>query len=198
MPAPARPDHENDGRVRRGLDNRRRIVAAVIELVREGIIAPTAEQVAARADVGLRTVFRHFDDMESLYREIAAAIEATILPIVERPFRSKEWRGRLGEIVDRRAELYEAIRPFKTATDVLRHQSAVLSAKQDEFARRQHRALVAALPAPLRARGDVVAALDLALSPEAWLRLRREQGLSPARAKRAILTIVEALTGGTT
>ena len=64
-----------DGRRRRGLDNRAKIVAALMEIVRSGEVAPGAEQVAARADVGLRTVFRHFQDMDSLYSEVSALME---------------------------------------------------------------------------------------------------------------------------
>ncbi len=61
-----------DGRRRRGLDNRGRIIAAMLEIIRRGETA-SAEQVAAQADVGLRTVFRHFQDMDSLYRESKAS-----------------------------------------------------------------------------------------------------------------------------
>ena len=38
-----------DGRRARGAENRRRIVAAMLELIGEGEISPGAEQVAARA-----------------------------------------------------------------------------------------------------------------------------------------------------
>jgi AcrR family transcriptional regulator len=51
--------------VQRGARNRAAIVAALLELVGEGELEPTAEQVAERACVGTRTVFRHFADMES-------------------------------------------------------------------------------------------------------------------------------------
>jgi hypothetical protein len=36
--------------------------------------------VAGRADVGLRTVFRHFQDMDSLYREIGAVVGRACAP----------------------------------------------------------------------------------------------------------------------
>jgi len=64
-----------DGRALRGARNRERIVEALLELVREGELLPTAEQVSQRAGVGTRTVFRHFDDMESLNSEVQAAIK---------------------------------------------------------------------------------------------------------------------------
>ena len=70
----APPPKQRDGRRSRTIETRKRIVHAVTELVREGKVAPTAEEVSARADVGLRTVFRHFDDMDSLYREIDEAL----------------------------------------------------------------------------------------------------------------------------
>ena len=74
-----------DGRKVRRRNNRRRIVAAMLELVRDGAISPGAEEVAERAGVGLRTVFRHFDDMESLYREMAEAMRHELQPLVAAP-----------------------------------------------------------------------------------------------------------------
>jgi len=69
---------ETDGRRRRSADSRARIVAAMLELTRESALVPGAEQVALRAGVGLRTVFRHFQDMDSLYSEIAGPFEAAL------------------------------------------------------------------------------------------------------------------------
>ena len=67
---------KSDGRINRSVVTRKKIVTALTALVYEGHLTPTAEQVAQRAEVGLRTVFRHFDDMDSLYREISLDLEA--------------------------------------------------------------------------------------------------------------------------
>ncbi|MBU6156953.1 MAG: TetR/AcrR family transcriptional regulator, partial [Alphaproteobacteria bacterium] len=75
-----------DGRRKRGDQSRRKIVDAMIALVREGEMSPSAAQVAERASVGLRTVFRHFDEMEILYREIAEVTRARILPALQKPY----------------------------------------------------------------------------------------------------------------
>ncbi|MEO8374286.1 MAG: hypothetical protein ABI471_03615, partial [Sphingomonas bacterium] len=53
-----------DGRRRRSETSRDKIVEAMLAIVAEGQITPSAEQVALRAEVGLRSVFRHFKDME--------------------------------------------------------------------------------------------------------------------------------------
>jgi AcrR family transcriptional regulator len=59
-----------DGRRLRSADSRRRILGAMLALILEGKPDPGAEAVAARAGVGLRTVFRLFSDMESICAEM--------------------------------------------------------------------------------------------------------------------------------
>src|SRR3546814_14687096 len=74
-----------DGRRERSRSSRRRIVAAMLELIEGGDPMPSAARVAEEAGVGLRTAFRHFDDMGSLYRELSATIADTVIPIVTAP-----------------------------------------------------------------------------------------------------------------
>ena len=62
----------NDGRVNRSKTTLNKIVAATISLLRKnnnGQI-PTAQEIAVKSGVGIRTVFRHIDDMEGLIEEI--------------------------------------------------------------------------------------------------------------------------------
>ena len=56
-----------DGRVRRSERSKAAIVHALFELIGEGVTAPTADEVAERASIGIRTVFRQFKDMDTLY-----------------------------------------------------------------------------------------------------------------------------------
>lgn len=184
-----------DGRIRRGAENRRRIRDAFIALIREGVQSPTAELVAEKAGVGLRSVFRHFDDMEGLYREIAQAIEAEIAPIWTTPFKSRNWQARLAEMIDRRAELFERITPFRIASVAHRASSSFLDERQTRFAAEQRTMLEAALPAQMRRDAARLEALDLLFSVDSWLRLRREQKLDVDAAKAAIVRAVSALVG---
>ena len=66
----------SDGRVRRSQRSGQAIVEALMALIGDGIIEPTAQQVAGRANVGIRTVFRRFSDMESLFAELDARLQA--------------------------------------------------------------------------------------------------------------------------
>jgi len=192
-PPTALPDEETDGRRRRGQDNRARIVAAMLDLIRAGDVSPSAEQVAARADVGLRTVFRHFKDMDSLYREMSEVIESELRTIIVRPFLAADWRERMVELVHRRAAAFEKIAPFKRASDAYRHRSRFLSQDNSRLVAALREIIErTALPALADDRPRLEA-LDLLLSFESWSRLRLEQELSPQQATQVLEVAVNRL-----
>ena len=102
----------------------------MLELVREGRIAPTAEEVANRANVGLRTVFRRFKDMESLYAEMSVEINEKVASIIDEPTGRTDWRENLLQMVDRRVRVYEVIMPYRVAAEALKFQSTVLLSRR--------------------------------------------------------------------
>jgi AcrR family transcriptional regulator len=191
--AAAAPEPHADGRRRRAADSRARIVQAMLEMVHAGDISPAAEEVAARAEVGLRTVFRHFRDRESLYREMAAVIEAELQSILDEPLRGRDWRARVREMLARRAAVYETIAPFKRAADVHRHGSAFLAASHARLVSSSREILRRELPAEVARDRNGFEAIDLLLSYEAWSRVRREQGLGPRRAAEVLGLALEKL-----
>ena len=58
-----------DGRAQRTVRSRLAIIEAVFALYEQGNLVPTAQQVADQSGLGIRTVFRHFSEMEKLYVE---------------------------------------------------------------------------------------------------------------------------------
>lgn len=165
----------------------------MLELVREGGVSPSAELVAARADVGLRTVFRHFNDLDSLYREMSAVIEAELMALVQTPFKGETWRDRVLELVERRGWAYERIAPFKRASEVHRHQSPALAIDHARMVQISREILRAQLPAEWAKDRVRFEAMDLLLSFEAWSRLRRDQELSPKRATEVLQSTLTSL-----
>ena len=193
-PSPARDDPEqSDGRRLRSQDSRARIVAAMLALVREGATSPGAESVAERAGVGLRTVFRHFKDMDSLYREMSRAIEAELLTVVRRPLRGETWQARVIDLIDRRCTAFEAIAPFKRASDAHRHRSGFLAEDQRFLARTLRAILIGEVPEAVANDPLRFEALDLLMSFEAWNRLRADQGLDGATTRGVLEATVGAL-----
>ena len=182
-----------DGRVQRGVRSRAAIVEALVELVREGELAPTAEQVAERAGVGARTVFRHFDDMESLHVEMAARVEAEFRPLLDAEPPQGGVQERARELVKRRAELFERMTPFQRSANLHRWGRSFLEQDHAKFVRVQRNDLMRVLPELKSAPAPVVEALDLITSFAAWDRLRGDQGLSRERAEAAVQRAVLAL-----
>jgi AcrR family transcriptional regulator len=182
-----------DGRRRRGEDNRAKIVAAMLEIIHAGDLAPSAEQVAARADVGLRTVFRHFQDMESLFREMSVVIMSELHAVAEAPFRSADWRERVVELVERRGWAFEKVGPFLRATSLMQRRAKYTDVDHVRLVKALREILTAQLPPAVAREPLKVEALDLLLSFEAWSRLRREQGLTPKRARETLEAAVRKL-----
>jgi AcrR family transcriptional regulator len=183
-----------DGRSARGLENRRRIVAAMLALVGAGNPSPGAEEVATEAKFGLRTVFRHFDDMDSLFREMNATKRAELHPLVEAALEGKTWRERLESLIERRADVFEQMLPYKSAADARRHGSFFLQEEHGRLVKQQRQSLAAVLPPSMARETTLVEALDLVLSFESWRRLRLDQRLSIPQARRTMSLIARALT----
>ncbi len=58
---------QSDGRSDRGVRTHEKIVLALFELIHQGNLQPRGEEIAERAGVAVRTLFRHFDDMDGLF-----------------------------------------------------------------------------------------------------------------------------------
>ena len=182
-----------DGRRERSAASRRQILAAMIDLVESGQPSPTAETVAARAGVSLRTVFRHFEEMEKLHLELAAVVFERVRPILDRPIEQREWPDSLTDAIARRAEFFEMMAPFKTAIDVHRHRSRAIAAQHRRITVMSRDLLAASVPSQLLADREKFELLSLLLSLEAWQRLREQQGLTVEESRQAVLRAARAL-----
>ncbi len=183
-----------DGRVRRGAQNRGRILDALYALVGEGELQPTAEQVARRAGVGERTVFRHFEDMETLHAELNDRLRREIRPLLERPSSEGSCDLRVRELVARRARLFESIAPFHRSAALQRPHSGFLQRAHAETCRELREDLARTFAPELAGDdGQLLDALDLVASMEAWDRLRGEQRLGRDRAARVVESTLFAL-----
>ena len=180
------PSPAQDGRHRRAEQSRQRIVEAMLKLVGRGDMNPSPAEVAAEAGVGLRTVFRHFEEVDTLYREMAAHIDAEIMPLARAPLVAPDWRDNLMEMVKRRAVIFERIMPYRVAGAVRRFHSPYLMADFIRAARLEDEALKSVLPRDVLRDAKLVAALAVAMSFESWRRLRQDQGLSAKQAAAAI------------
>jgi len=121
-------------------------------------------------------------------------VQAEIRPMLAEPIRAASRAERVRNLVERRARVYQHLRPFRRGADVQRIRSGFVRRRRSEFNRLLRAELLETLAPDLRGKpGEVVEALDLALSFEAWERLTAEQGLEAGRARDVIEQIVLAL-----
>jgi AcrR family transcriptional regulator len=195
------PTHPSaDGRRQRGERNREAVIDAILDLITEGNERPTTTEIAERSGVSVRSVFRHFDDVESLY---AAAVDRHIermLPLWHLDMAPGSLDVRLGRLVDHRATLYEAMGTVRRVAERLRRTSPTI----DRRLRYGHRVLVEQLEtlfAPELAaltsddRRTLLDALDIGTSWYAWVTLREVDGHSSSQASAVLGRIASALLG---
>ena len=107
-----------DGRTARALRTRQAIVDATLALVEEGDIRPTAPRIAERAGVSVRSIFQHFDDLESLFYDLAERTMERVSALRSHIDPSAPLPDRLRKYLDQRCAINEAVTPINRAAVV--------------------------------------------------------------------------------
>jgi len=102
-----------DGRVARSERTREAIAEALLALLEEGVKRPRALEIAKRADVAVRTVFQHFDDMESLYAEILRRQSERIAPFLAPLDPHRSTADKVRTLVEMRDNMYALAAPLR-------------------------------------------------------------------------------------
>jgi AcrR family transcriptional regulator len=184
-----------DGRTQRSERSREAIVQALFTLVGEGEMQPTAQQVAGRAGVGIRTVFRHFSDMDTLYEEMNAHLRRSLQPLLVEVPPEGQLLSRASALARRRADLFERIAPYKRAGALQSWRSNFLQKEQANMMRELRADLLRWLPEAKGASEELKDALECATSFESWNQLRGERKLSRKRSAAALERMIVVLAG---
>ena len=175
-----------DGRRQRGERTRQAIIEAALSLQEEGVLVPTAQQISDRAGVLIRSFFRHFDDMETLFK----AADDQQRDSYEALFIGGDRQGSLSErvhgAVERRSAAFEQLKNLVLGTKAQLWRYEML---RTSYARNQkglRTALEAWLP-ELNGLPEVECeSVHAIASFEMWNRLRSEQGL-PEKASISVI-----------
>ena len=189
---------ELDGRRLRKARNQDAVVEAILELLREGHLRPSAREIADRAGVSLRSVFRHFEDLDALFsaavrrqmRRVASSFEFAVPdgPLDDRIRALVRYRVSLFEEIApvRRAAMLEA--PFRKSVQkaldlshgTLRHQ--LVTAFDSEMVSRS-----------AKDRRVLLEALDVVCGWSTWDTLRTAQSLTATEAESVLEQILFSL-----
>ena len=184
-----------DGRTARGARTREAIIDALYDLLREGHGDTGARAIAERAGVSTRSVFQHFEDLETVYAEVAARQADAINPHLAPIDPLVPIAERVDRLVAARDEMYSIIAPVRRAVNV--HRTARTSPLVRNNLNRLHRAMREQVAAsfPREVSGDerLLAQIDVCLSFESWDQFTSQHGLTRAAARGHLAGLVISL-----
>jgi AcrR family transcriptional regulator len=169
-----------DGRRARSERSKQAIIDASLALMEEGNLIPTAQQISDRAGVGIRSFFRHFEDMDTLF----ATIDEQIRDNAEALFLGGDRDGSLEERI-----LHAANMILSTAAQLWR--SKTLQKNYARYQRGLRKDLDDWLPELKQLNRSEREAVDAIASFEMWHRLRYHQGLG----KQSAIDVVVGMLG---
>lgn len=179
-----------DGRRKRSARSRAAIITATLTLLDNGNLTPTARQIAEEAGVGLRSFFRHFEDMDSLLEAVDAQIRQHYESMFLLPMPDGDLETRLFDYINVLSNAFERLKRPMLSTQFQMWQSKAL---QKNWARNQRRLRnhlekwvpeLHALPQAQREAVHAVTSFDM------WHRLRHHQSLSINDAREAMLALM--------
>ena len=125
-------DPQVDGRSLRRERNREAVIESFLALVREGNFDPGGAEIAERAGVSHRSVFRYFDDLADLMRTAIGRELQRDLPLgVIDNVGEGTFSDRLERLVDARLAMFDKVHGIATVT---RLRSATIPSLNVEFA----------------------------------------------------------------
>jgi len=189
-----------DGRQARSMRTRAAVAEAMLDCLEEGVLRPSAKQVAERAGVSTRAVFRHFDHMEGLFEAAAELQIERVMARLPAVVEEGPLDERIDSLVAHAAQLNEVIAPVRRAallsepfSEVIRERHAWMRASVRKQVRTSFAAELAGLSDA--ERSERIVGLAALLSFGHWEELRRHGRLSRPAASRVMHAAVAGLVG---
>ena len=182
-----------DGRRARSERSKQAIIDATLALMEEGNLIPTAQQISDRAGVGIRSFFRHFEDMETLFATIDDQIRDTTEALFLGGDRDGTLQERILHAVERRAEGYEVETNTILSTSAQLWRSEILRKNYARYQRGLRKDLDDWLPELKKLTRSQREAVDAIASFEMWHRMRYHQMLGKAAAIDVLVGLLNSL-----
>lgn len=182
-----------DGRRQRSARSRAAIITASLTLLDNGNLSPTAKQIAEEAGVGLRSFFRHFEDMDALLDAVDRQTRAHYEKLFPLSKSDGPLEERLSEFISVLSNAFERLkRPMQFAQFQMWQSKALQRnwSRNQQLVRDNFEAWVPELGRLSHVKREAAFA---AVSFDMWQRLRVTQNLSINDAHDAILTILRGL-----
>ncbi len=185
-----------DGRRLRSERSRLAIIEAALSLQDEGALVPTAQQISDRAGVGIRSFFRHFEDMETLFEAADDFIRDSYEALFLGGDRDGTLEERIDHAVERHADAYESLSNIVLGTHAQLWRYETLRKNYARNQRGLRKDLEHWLPELKALSRDTRESIEAIASFEIWHRLRCHQGLSKKNSIRIIKGLLKNLIDG--
>ncbi|QYG95131.1 TetR/AcrR family transcriptional regulator [Iamia sp. SCSIO 61187] len=183
---------DGDGRTARRARNREAVVTALLDLYRDGVLMPSADQIAARAGVSARSIFRYFADVDDLASEAVARQQEHLAPLLVLDLDpDAPLDDRIAAFVSARVRVLSGMGEVGRVARIRSVQQPVV-ARGLAHIRRALRDQVSVVLGPGLAdrpdaeRAALLAAADVLCSWEAHDLMRHDQGLGPDATEAAM------------
>lgn len=174
-----------DGRILRSQKSQSVILNALIKLINTGNYYPTAEEVAKESGIAIRTVFRQFDDMESLLMKVDELINHKLINDEKEIKLNTPLIARLELIIEERLYYYNKYENIMIATITQLPKYKILQKKYPEYQRLLRKRTENTIPEILTLKSNNQELLDATLSFGFYQRLKF-QGLDKSNIYKLI------------
>ena len=174
-----------DGRILRSQKSQSVILNALIKLINAGNYYPTAEEVAKESGIAIRTVFRQFDDMESLLMKVDELINHKLINDEKEIKLNSPLIARIELIIKERLHYYNKYENIMIATITQLPKYKILQKKYPEYQRLLRKRTENIIPEILTLKSNNQELLDATLSFGFYQRLKF-QGLDKSNIYKLI------------
>jgi len=183
-----------DGRVMRSERSRLALIDAAYQIMEASAVVPTAQTIADAAGVTIRTLFRHFPEMDLLYRELHLRVQQNYAKEYDKGDRTGSLEARVESAVETFTNAYSKQRNVFLVTKSMLPTSVFLQKNYSLVQKRFSDRLLEWIPELAKLPTERHEGVDALLSFEFWHRLNVIQGVSKKRTvaltKRLILDLL--------
>jgi AcrR family transcriptional regulator len=182
----------SDGRIARGERTRSSIADALYELLADGAENPSGRDIAERAQVSLRSVFQHFDDIEAVYSELITRQHERIAPFLEPINTEIPLNERIEKLIESRDSMFALAAPLRRSMGTYRgvKTSHTIRRALTYLHRAQREQILQSFAPELNGNEQMLLQLEVCLSFETWNQFTSQHGLSRAATRGHLHNLV--------
>lgn len=190
-------DIASDGRHARSQRTRTSISNALLQLLEEGHHEPAVQQVAKRANVSVRAIYHHFDDIEGLYTELVDRQSRRIMPLLAVVSGRRSTVSKARQLIEMHDDLYSLAAPIHNGVrfSVAARSSPTISATLRQLRHATSSQIQQSFKSELDRHHNpynAISRLEAVISFEMWDHFRRVQGCSRHATRTHMLALLMA------